>query len=505
MSHSNGHADQNGTNAVALALSGAWLGTPDSLAAAMIESCSEAFMSITMDGLITSWNSAAERLSGYTASEMLGKPWQTLSHPDDRPRHNEAVRRFERNSETFRVEARLVRKGGLIVQILLSISAILDKSGTLIGLSGILRDITEDKQAAEKLRQSEDKFKAVFAHGTDAVSLASLTDGKYLEVNDEFVRMLGRPREEIIGKDSLELGILNTEELTRPGTALLETGNIRNREVRVIGADGTVSVSLVSAVIVEVGGQQCSLGISKDITDLKRTENDLLTTERQLSEVLANAPLAMLAIDLKRTITVARGRAVNTAGYTGTLVGKSIVDVFAPGNKILLHLDRALAGETFMAIDSIIEGLMSFEVWYSPVWDSERRVTGAIAIGTDITARMKAEDELRRSEEYYRSLVENSSDLTVVSNQEGTIIFAAGQGSKDLGYDVAELLGARILDFIHPGKHDEQGRLIAKSFARHHLIARGQAPIKCKDGSWLQCEAIGRATVGPDGKPLLVS
>src|ERR1700681_808958 len=154
MSHSNNHAYQNDANEGALPRRAVWSGTPDSLAAAMIESCSEAFMAITMDGLICSWNSAAERLSGYTAREVLGKPWQMLSHPDDKSRHIEAVQRFERKSETFRVETRLVRKDGLTVQILLSISAILDSAGNLIGLSGLLRDITEDKQAAEKLRQS---------------------------------------------------------------------------------------------------------------------------------------------------------------------------------------------------------------------------------------------------------------------------------------------------------------------------------------------------------------
>jgi two-component system, sensor histidine kinase and response regulator len=505
MSHSNDHAEHNGANAVALAPSRTGLATPDRLASAIIASCREAIMSITMDGLIVTWNAAAERLTGYTAREMIGKSWQTLSHREDTAQLSEAVRRFERDASTFRVEARLVRKDGLVVQILVSISAILDGAATVIGLSGILRDITEDKQAAEKLRQSEERFKTVFAHSTDAISVASLTDGKYLEVNDEFVRMVGLPREQIIGKDPLELKLLTAEELSTLGTALLGSGTVRNREVRLTRSDGTTSVSLVSAVIVQVGAEQCSLGISKDITDLKRAEDHLLDIERQLSEVLANAPVAMLAIDLKRRITVARGRAVNAAGYTDTLLGKSITDVFLPHNQILQHMDRALKGETFMAIDSIIDGLMSFEVWYSPVSDSEHRVAGAIAIGTDITARMKAEDELRRSEEYYRSLVENSSDVTVVSNQEGVIIFAAGQGSKDFGYDASEFVGHQTLDFIHPDKHREQIGRITQSFAKADVVGRGEAPIRCKDGSWIDCEFVGRATVGPDGKPLLVS
>src|SRR4029077_20277007 len=113
----------------------------------------------------------------------------------------------------------------------------------------------------------------------------------------------------------------------------LDSGIVRNHEANFARADGTTLNTLISAVIVQVGGEQCSLGISKDITDLKRAEDHLLTTERQLSEVLANAPVAVIAIDINRTITAARGRAVKTAGYSGTLVGRSIADVFVPDNK----------------------------------------------------------------------------------------------------------------------------------------------------------------------------
>jgi len=126
-------------------------------------------------------------------------------------------------------------------------------------------------------------------------------------------------------------------------------------------------------------------------------------------------------------------------------------------------------------------------------------------VATDITARKRAEDELRRSEEYYRSLVESSADLTVVSDEEGVILFAAGEGHKDFGYEFSDFIGHRAMDFIHPDKQEEQARLIAESFAHPTVIGRGEAPIRCKDGSWLDCELIGRAAIAPDGKPILVS
>ena len=478
-----------------------------SLSAAIIESCSEAIVSTSLDGHVVGWNAAAMRLSGYTAAEVVGRHWQFLvTDADQVPEIARAVRRFQNGEKNFRIESHLRRKDGVHLRTLLSISAIRNRSGTLLGLSGMFRDITEDKLAEAKLRQSEEKFKTVFKYSTDSISLSSLPDGRYLDVNDEFCRMLRLPAEKIIGKTSVELGILT--EAQQAGLAMLaaQGGGLRNHEVRLNDQDGVPHRLLVSAVNVELDNLPCALGIIKDITDLKRAEDDLVRIERQLNDVLDNAPLAVIAFDTNRVITAARGRAMAAMPLSiEQLVGQRLDEVFAPSNPALQNIDRALDGETFSATENFFDGQRSFEVWYSPVWDHEQRITGASVIGTDITLRKRAEDELRRSEQYYRSLVESSADLTVVSNEEGIILFAAGEGRKDFGFEFSDFLGRRAMDFIHPDKQEEQRRLIAESFARPNATGRGEAPIRCKDGSWLDCELIGRAAIATDGKPILVS
>jgi PAS domain S-box-containing protein len=475
-----------------------------SLPAAIIESFSEAIIATSLRGHIIGWNSAAAQLSGYSADEVLGEHWQLLVPMEDVKRIALTARRFQGGAKNFRIETTLRRKDGVQFMVLLSISAIRDPAGTVVGFSGIFRDITEEKLAEKKLRQSEEKFKNIFKYGTDAISIASLPGGKYLDVNDEFCRMAGLARKQILGKTAADLGYFSPEDFLQFGTELRQAGAIRNREVSGIASDGEAYFSLVSAVVVQVDGAECALGISKDIKELKRAEDDLVRTERQLNDVLDNAPLAVIAFDSNRVVTAARGRALAGLPFD-QLVAKRPEDLFLPGNPALRNIDRALAGETFTATESIIRGQMSFEVWYSPVRDSEQRVTGAIAVATDITARKNAEDELRRSEEYYRSLVENSADLTVVSDPEGLIIFAAGESRKDLGYEISDVLGKPVLDFIHPDKHEEQIMRIAQAFAQGHVAGRSEAPVRCKDGSWLDCELSGRAAIGPDGTPILVS
>jgi PAS domain S-box-containing protein len=478
-----------------------------SWSSAIIESCSEAIISTSLDGHIVGWNAAATQLSGYTADEVIGRHWQFLvTAADQVPEIARAVRRFHDGEKNFRIESHLRRKDGVHLRTLLSISAIRDRSGTLLGLSGMFRDITEEKLAETKLRQSEEKFKTVFKYSSDSISLSSMPDGRYLDVNDEFCRMLRLPAEKIIGKTSVELGILTAAQ--QDGLAMLaeQGGGLRNHEVSLTDRDGVPRRLLVSSVNVELDNLPCALGIIKDITDLKRAEDDLLRIERQLNDVLANAPLAVIAFDSNRVVTAARGRALATMQMEeNDLIAKPLAQIFEADNPALLSAERALAGESFSAIENVQSGKRWFEVWYSPMRDFKHRVVGATAVATDVTERKHAEDELRRSEEYYRSLVESSSDLTVVTNEAGIILFAAGEGHKDLGFEFSDLIGCRAMDFIHPDKHAEQTGLIAECFSRPHAIGRGEAPIRCKDGSWLECEIIGRAAIGPDGKPILVS
>lgn len=129
---------------------------------AIIESSEDAIISKDLNGIISSWNPAAERVFGYTAGEAIGQPVTILIPPekiDEEPGILSAIRRGERIPayETIRV-----RKDGTLVNISLTVSPILDRNGTVIGASKIARDITERKRAEAAFKETQQRYQMLF-------------------------------------------------------------------------------------------------------------------------------------------------------------------------------------------------------------------------------------------------------------------------------------------------------------------------------------------------------
>lgn len=121
--------------------------------AAIIESAEDAIISKTLEGVITSWNNGAERLFGYTADEVVGKPVTILIPPDHIDEEPQILRRIKAGERVEHYETVRVCKGGRLIDISLTVSPIRSADGTIIGASKIARDISERKRAQEALAE----------------------------------------------------------------------------------------------------------------------------------------------------------------------------------------------------------------------------------------------------------------------------------------------------------------------------------------------------------------
>jgi PAS domain S-box-containing protein len=123
--------------------------------ASIVESSEDAIISKTLDGIVTSWNRAAERTFGYTADEVIGKPIGFLIPQDRLEEESQIIERVKQGEHVTHFETVRRRKDGKEINIALTVSPIEDGAGMIIGFSKIVRDITEQKGLEAQLRQSQ--------------------------------------------------------------------------------------------------------------------------------------------------------------------------------------------------------------------------------------------------------------------------------------------------------------------------------------------------------------
>ena len=123
--------------------------------AALVESSHDAILGKSPDGIIQTWNAGAERLYGYTAEEIIGRSVTELLPPGRRHEESDIVERLRHGQRVVHFETVRKRKNGELVDVSLTISPIRDKTGRMIGISHVARDITEQKKNAEKMRETQ--------------------------------------------------------------------------------------------------------------------------------------------------------------------------------------------------------------------------------------------------------------------------------------------------------------------------------------------------------------
>lgn len=126
-----------------------------SLLAAIVESSVDAIASLTMDGIVTSWNSGAEALYGYTAEEMTGRHVSVLYPPDRTEELQPILAQIRRGRQVHHFETQRVRKDGTLIDVSLSVSPIRGEGGVIVGAAGVMRDVTERNWAEAEQRAAE--------------------------------------------------------------------------------------------------------------------------------------------------------------------------------------------------------------------------------------------------------------------------------------------------------------------------------------------------------------
>jgi two-component system sensor kinase FixL len=158
----------------------------EQLLAALVASSDDAIISKTMDGVVTSWNASAERIFGYTAAEMIGRPISVLAAPGREDEMPGILEQLKRGEKVNHLETVRRRKDGGLVSVSLTVSPIHDEAGRLVGASKLLRDITAAKQAESALaaaREQLEQQRNTILHATRLSELGQIAAALAHEVN----------------------------------------------------------------------------------------------------------------------------------------------------------------------------------------------------------------------------------------------------------------------------------------------------------------------------------
>lgn len=173
------------------------------------------------------------------------------------------------------------------------------QDGTVAGMRGVLQDIDEAKRSEQRLRQSEDRFSRIFQLMPYPMGMTRQSDGCYVEVNPAWEQMLGYTRAQAVGVSPIQLGIFQAQDRIRLIDEARKTGQLDAYEVKIITRSGEERTALQSMRATEFDGEPCWLFAVHDITDRKRSEEQVREREALLSLTISAAALGLWDWDLQ--------------------------------------------------------------------------------------------------------------------------------------------------------------------------------------------------------------
>lgn len=364
---------------------------------AVVQSCSDAIITKDLSGIITSWNKGAERVYGYSADEVMGKPVSILAPRerfDEEPALLERIRRGEYidHYETVRC-----RKDGVLIDISLTVSPVRDGHGRIVGASKVARDITAVKAEQERSR-------VTLASIGDAV-IATDTKGRVTFMNSVAETLTGWRLQEA-GGQPLEAVFKILKEDTRrpvdsPVTEVLRDGRVvelANHTLLVSKEGKEWPIDDSAAPIRDPRNNLIGVVlVFRDVSSRRETELAAL----RLAAIVATSDDAIVSKNLSGIVTTWNQGAERIFGFTAQeMIGQSItkvipVDRLNEEQQILARLQRGDRVDHFETIRQRKNGeQIHVSLTISPIRDREGHVIGASKIARDVTELKRARQQL---------------------------------------------------------------------------------------------------------------
>jgi PAS domain S-box-containing protein len=301
------------------------------LYSAAVQSSNDAIVTQALDGTITGWNPAAERLFGYSAEEAVGKCIDLIVPPNRAAEVQDILRRVQRGERIEHYETVRLRKDGSPVQISLSLSPIKSPSGEIIGASRIARDLTESRKTEQALRQQIEERRRIFETSQDLILITDST-GIMVQVSPSAETILGYRPEEMIGRNAGDFLHPDDLEYSR---AKMRDGRkdqrVRDVNSRFIHKDGrTVWFSWMGAWSEPV---QRHFFVGRDMTESRLAEETLRESAQLARNIVETALDAFVQMDESGAVRNWNSQAERLFGWSRKeALGRDLIDLIVAGD-----------------------------------------------------------------------------------------------------------------------------------------------------------------------------
>jgi len=412
---------------------------------------------VRADGRIAYCNDSFLGRTGWQRDELIGQPYLERCVPaDSRPIVEPILARAVRTATVpAHYEHAIVTKDGARRLIAWSHTILHGGEGRFAALVSLGEDITDRRVTEAALRESEEKFRALFSASVDAIGLYEAETMRILDANEAFVRLYGYSREELAGLTAVELS--DEPESTRAVFALLrqegQQVKLRRRSRR---KDGSVFLADISDGVFLLRGRPVIWAIIRDVTEREQAEAELRAAHERLETTLKALPDLLFVLDGERRVTEYHAPHEELLYTTPErFIGKRMTEVLPADASGIIEraIDEAervgVHSGSVYALD-LAGGRRWFEMSMSRRGSPGSPGLGFVALARDITLQHVAEDALRASEAMNRLLVEGSGAGIAFFDPGGTVLHVNAIGASLAGGTPAEFVGRRLREVRSP-------------------------------------------------------
>lgn len=421
---------------------------------------------------------------------------------EDRGRVDRAIQKCLVSGVTYRETFRIRRSDGHIRWA--EGCGEMDKSkchGSQV-MNGILRDITHQKQQEAQFQSIVEKTPNVAIQGYDL-------EGRVLFWNQASQSLFGWAPEQVIGKRLEEFlySDAEAEEFRETVRDIMASGEAHGpSEFSVIKADGSRTECLSTIFQIADGRTgPAFVCMDVDISTQKSLGEALQESTKRYTNLFHLSPDAIVLLDLhtREIIELSNGFERTFGVSSNQAVGSTITDLGLWGD--IADRDRLVDRLRKGEIAGDFEAVMRHKCGEPMVCSISAKVLTIggrdciMAVARDITDRKKTELKVRESEEWFRTLIEFSSDLIHIISPEGNLLYESPSAQRVLGYDPDDELGGNVFELIHPDDHEVVTNALNQMVQFPELPGRAEFRVRTFDGTWLYFDARARNMIDQPG------